>query len=111
MMAIAAFAVTFVLGPLICALLLRFPARLTTLAVIGAAVVIAVTLALRLQAAGQAAQSLVMLWLAWVLAVGMVALAASRHVTALRGRRWLTVIALCATTLPWFGLATARLMV
>lgn len=105
-----AFALSFVAGPLICALLLRLPHGIRTLLAIGLGVVISVTLALRLQMQAATA-SLVALWLAWVLAVAMVAMALRRRIEAPRPRRWVTVIAILATTLPWFGLATARLMV
>ncbi len=112
-MTVGAFVVTFIGGPLICALILRLPAKPPTLIVLGVGVVGAVMLALRMQQMGAdwAVGSLVALWLAWVLAVGMVALAVRRHMTGPRASRWLTVIALLTTTLPWFGLATARLMV
>ena len=107
---IGAFVASFIFGPLLCALALSLPARPLSLLVLGAGVVAAVSAALRLQQ-GSAVPSLIALWLAWVLAVSMVALALSRRLSAPRARRWLTVIALLTTTLPWFGLATARLMV
>ena len=40
----------------------------------------------------------------------MVGHALYRRLEGRRARRWITVIAILATTLPWFGLATARLM-
>lgn len=108
-----AFVLCFAVGPMLASLVLRLPARRLVLMGLGLGVVGSVSAALRLQRGGmeQVLSSLVALWLAWVLAVGMVALAVSRHVTSARARRWLTVLALLTTTLPWFGLATARLMV
>lgn len=105
-----AFTVTFVLGPLLCAALLQLPSRLWTLIALALGMVGSTLYALRLM--GQdPARALLALWLGWVLAVAMVAVAIRRRITAPRARRWVTVFALLATTLPWFGLATARMMV
>ncbi len=110
--ALIGFLVCFAVGPLICAALLRLPARTWVLLALSVSVVICVTLALRWRLAGgdQALISLVALWLAWVLAVAMVAQAFKARLRAPRQRRWLTVAALLSTTLPWFGLATAQMM-
>ena len=109
---IIAFLVTFVAGPSLCALLLRLPSRFWSLGMLAIGVAASSLAALRLQATGGAASlSLLLLWLAWVLGVTMTALALRARVLNYRARRWLTVLALLATTLPWFGLATARLMV
>ncbi len=105
-----AFALSFIGGPLLCALVLRLPHKLWALVILGAGVVVSVTLALRWQTE-QAAQSVVALWLAWVLAVAMVTMALRRRIAAPKTRRLVTILALLATTLPWFGLATARIMV
>lgn len=102
------FLVSFVGGPLLCSALLALPRSLFVLLVLAGAVVVSMTLALRFQG-GRPVLSLGLIWLGWVLAVAMVALAVMRR--APQTRRWVTVIALLATTLPWFGLATARLMV
>ena len=73
---------------------------------------ICMLLALRLQAqaGGTGLVSLGSLWLAWISAVAMVAMALRRLAPTVSVRRWLTIGALLATTLPWFGLATAQLM-
>ena len=107
---ILAFLASFVAGPALCALLLRLPAKVWMLALLAAGVGVAGLTALRLQAAGQAMPSLALLWFAWVLAVAMVAMALRGRMPTPRARRWLTIIALLATTLPWFGLSTAQWM-
>ncbi|MFW2542698.1 hypothetical protein ACN2XU_08660 [Primorskyibacter sp. 2E107] len=112
-MTFLAFVLIFGAGPLLCALLLRLPTRLSVLIGLGLAAIFCVTLALMLQSLGpmRMLSSLILLWLAWVLAVAMTGHAFLRRLTGLRARRWVTTIALLTTTLPWFGLATARLMV
>ncbi|WP_425101579.1 hypothetical protein [Tropicibacter sp. S64] len=108
-----AFVIIFVAGPLLCALLLRLPTRLSLLIGLGLASIVCVMLALMLQSLGpmRMLSSLILLWLAWVLAVAMTGHAVLRRLTAPRARRLVTIVALLSTTLPWFGLATARLMV
>lgn len=109
---IIAFLVTFVAGPALCALLLRLPSRVWSLGLLAIGVTVSGLGALRLQITGAPAHvSLLLLWLAWVLGVAMMALALRTRIRNYRARRWLSVLALLATTLPWFGLATARLMV
>ena len=88
---IAAFVVTFVGGPLLCALLLRLPATLGTLIALGLLVVVTSTGALTAEGRMPLA-SLLMMWLGWVAACAMVAHALRRRITALRPRRWITVI-------------------
>lgn len=111
--ALIAFAACFIGGPLICAVLLRLPERIWALLVLAVAVVLSVTMALsyRLADVDSHATSLVLLWLAWVLAVSMVALALRSKISNRKARRWVLILALLATTLPWFGLATAQMMV
>ncbi|KUF10629.1 hypothetical protein [Pseudoponticoccus marisrubri] len=105
-----AFGMTFVGGPLLCALLLRLPHGVRTLGALAVAMALTMAAALALQGRS-AAGSLAMLWLAWVLAIAMVAMALRRRASGPRLHRWVTIVALMATTLPWFGLATARMMV
>ncbi|MGH1411944.1 MAG: hypothetical protein ACRBB0_00530 [Pelagimonas sp.] len=109
---IIAFAVTFVVGPALCAWLLRLPPRLGTMAVIGLLIGAAIWAAVHFQntADSNPFLPLIAMWLAWVLGVGMVGLALLRPFSDPRMRRWITFIALMATTLPWFGLATAQMM-
>ncbi len=104
-----AFALCFVAGPLLYALLLRLGGGLTALLALALAVVASALLALVLQPVAPA-PSLVRMWLGWVLAVTMVALALRRQLTAAAPRRAIAILGLCATPLPWFGLATARMM-
>ena len=63
-----------------------------------------------LQNTGAALVSLGLMWLSWVLAVAMVALTLHRHAGHAAPRRGVTIAGLLATPLPWFGLATARMM-
>lgn len=109
--ALIGFVVCFVVGPALCAGLMRLPATLPSLIGLALAILAATMAALRLQSGGAALVSLGLMWLAWVLAVSMAALALNRRATDARLRRWITIGALLATTLPWFGLATADLMV
>ncbi|MCR8549068.1 hypothetical protein M4578_14615 [Salipiger sp. P9] len=102
------FTLCFVAGPLLFALLMRFGQSLTLLLALALGVVSAVLLALLLQDRGALLVSLGMLWLAWVLAVAMVALTLRRRLPPSVPRRWVIIAGLLATTLPWFGLATAR---
>ncbi len=106
--ALIAFFVSFVGGPLLCVALLRVPGTVILLLTLAAGVVATMSAALWLEA-GNPLTSLTLMWLGWVLAVAMVAHALRRR-SPRRLHRWITVIAVLATPLPWFGLATARLM-
>lgn len=108
-----AFAITFVGGPIICAALLQLPARLWSIGGLAFLVGLAIVAANQMQKASDTVsyRPLAALWLAWVLGVAMVALALHRRITARNIRRWITLTAILATTLPWFGLATAQMMV
>ena len=101
-----AFAVCFVGGPVLCALLLRLPGTVWALLTLAVCVVLSVTTALSYRLAGTEGHltSLVLLWLSWVLAL-------RSKIDNPTFRRWTLILALLATTLPWFGLATAQLMV
>lgn len=111
--ALIAFGITFVVGPLFCAVLLRLPANLWSITGLALLVGLAIAAANHMQKASDAVsfRPLAALWLAWVLGVTMVALALNRRITARSTRRWITLTAILATTLPWFGLATAQMMV
>ncbi len=106
---VGAFLVTFVAGPLLCAGLLRLPSTLRVLAGLAMAVVVGMGAALWLEPRAPLPSRL-RRWAGWVTAVAMVGHALYRRLEGRRARRWITVIAILATTLPWFGLATARLM-
>ncbi len=109
---LVAFGVTFVVGPVLCAVLLRLPAGLRTMATIGVALVAAIWAAHHFQtsSANGAVEALAAMWLAWVLGVSMVGLALLHRIDHPRVRRGITLTAILATTLPWFGLATAQMM-
>lgn len=106
---LAAFGLSFVGGPALCAGLLLLPSSLQVLLAMAAAVVGTLTLGLVWETARPLA-SLAALWLGWVLAVSMLAHALFRRTTGRRIRRWIKVAAILSTPLPWFGLATAQMM-
>ncbi|SPF81241.1 hypothetical protein [Pseudoprimorskyibacter insulae] len=114
---LTAFAVTFLAGPAIFAALMRLEPglfRLTALALL-ALLAGASGMGLRTHEASwlpvtPEVATLLLLWLSWVIAVALVAMALRWRITQARPRRTITVLGLLATTLPWFGLATARLM-
>lgn len=110
---IIAFAVNFVVGPVICVLLMRLPARPLIILGMGVGMAAAIFAADRLteQNGLGAFLPLALLWLAWILGVSMMALALRRRFSAPRHRRRITLIAILATTLPWFGLATALTLI
>jgi len=104
-----AFAVTFLAGPFIYLMLVRtqtplvlLPLALATLGSTGAAFALSKS---------QPIWSLGSLWLAWVLTVTLLVLALKQRLTQPRAWRACFVIGLLATTLPWFGLAAAQMMV
>ncbi|MFD1340976.1 hypothetical protein [Litorisediminicola beolgyonensis] len=106
---ILAYGLCFLAGPLIFLMALRAdPGRSTALA-LGILVLAALVLAARLQSTTPAA-ALAALWLAWVGTVALLARAARARLTDPRTRRWGLVAGLLATTVPWFGLATALWM-
>ena len=109
---VLAFLTAFVAGPALCAALLRLPARAPVLALLAGGVAVSSLAALRWQALGDPPLiPLGLFWLGWVLAISMVAIAVRDRLIDPEARRWTTVLALLSTTLPWFGLATARTMV
>lgn len=104
-----AFVLSFVAGPLLCAAAIRLPERTSSVAALALAMVAVTAFGLSRQGSNPPL-SLTAMWLGWVLAVAMVALALRRRISQPGPRRLILIIALLATTLPWFGLATARLM-
>ena len=104
-----AFVLSFVAGPLICAAALRLPEHISTLTVLALGMIGITAFGLTRQG-DNPALSLTAMWLGWVLAVAMVALALRRRIIDPRARRLILILALLATTVPWFGLATARLI-
>lgn len=107
---LTAFLVAFAGGPMLAALLLRLPARVPVLIGFSSAVILTMGIAAFLQGRS-ALGSLIALWLGWVLAVVMVALAVRRRLPGPRTHRWTAIGAVLASALPWFGLATAQMMV
>ncbi|MDO6584875.1 hypothetical protein Q4543_05040 [Salipiger sp. 1_MG-2023] len=108
--ALAVFVTCFVAGPLLFALLLQYGNSLRVLLSLALATVASVVAALLMQAGGWMLSALAMLWLAWVLALALLAVTTRRRLGTAR-QRWTMIIGLLATTLPWFGLATARSLV
>lgn len=106
---LAAFVISFVVGPVLCAVFLKLPSTVVVLVSMAALVVAPMAVALWLETRAPIA-SLTLMWLGWVAACAMVGHAFLRRLDGPRLRRWITVTAILSTTLPWFGLATARLM-
>ncbi|MHA7875702.1 hypothetical protein [Roseivivax sp.] len=100
-----AFALCFGAGPLLYVLALRTPPSRVNLA---ALVVGALTLALAGITLGplRPLAALICLWLAWIAALAC-ATTAAQKLAGGRGSRWTRLGGSLATTLPWFGLATA----
>ena len=104
-----AFVACFVAGPLIYSALVRVaavPGAIGALCVAGIASVVS-AFALRQPMPGL---SLTCLWLAWVLVISLFVLTLRRRLTSVKVWRASFVTGLFATTLPWFGLATAQLV-
>lgn len=108
--ALVVFGACFLAGPPLFALLLRVGPSRALLLSLAPGVMATALLALLLQNAGAALVSLGLMWLSWVLAVAMVALVLRRQASHATPRRWVAIAGLLATPLPWFGHATARMM-
>jgi hypothetical protein len=52
-----------------------------------------------------------LIWLAWIAILAFVAQILRQQDPHSRRRRWTAVIGAVATTIPWFGLASARMMI
>lgn len=104
------FLTCFVAGPSLCALLLRLPGEWPTMLGIGTLGLICAWVAVFLPNLNPRLilWSLAALWLAWVLCISLAGLAFKKRAQSYKAQRWITFIALLATPLPWFGLATAR---
>ena len=55
--------------------------------------------------------SLVMMWIAWILVLVLVIRAVRQSFPSRRARRWSRALGAMPTTIPWFGFATAQMMV
>lgn len=106
---LGAFVVCFVVGPALFALVVRAGRRIVVPTALG--VIAAVVAARFFQSRGVALAEVGALWLAWVLAVALVALALRIRLSAPSPRKLVMVTGLLATTMPWFGLATALTLV
>ncbi|MEC3861382.1 hypothetical protein VK792_08800 [Mesobacterium sp. TK19101] len=111
------YASTFVGGPALYSVLMRLKGGLWAVLILAGLVIATAGIALsqmRHSLTGSATPgplvALFFIWLSWVLAVSMVALSFRSRFTTHRGKRRLFLAGLLATTLPWFGLATARMM-
>ncbi|MFY0624057.1 MAG: hypothetical protein JXQ89_20425 [Pelagimonas sp.] len=100
------FIAIFAIGPALCAVLMRLPARKNALMALAMMVVAATFAALWLNGVSPLA-TLSALWMGWICGVAMFALALCRRFYHPQTQRGITIMALMATTLPWFGLATA----
>jgi hypothetical protein len=100
------FVAIFAIGPALCAGLMRLPARKNALMAL-AMLVITATFAAQGLTGISPLGTLGALWIGWICGVAMFALALSRRFYHPQAQRWITILALMATTLPWFGLATA----
>lgn len=108
---LAVFISCFVAAPLLFALLLQFGQSLKLLLALALSVVACIVGALLMQAQDWMLSALALLGLSWVLAIAMVAVTLLRRISGARPRRWIVVIGILATTLPWFGFATARSLI
>ena len=104
-----AFGMCFCVGPMIYALLVRAPAQGRTFVPLAIAVVASITGALVLRQISPV-WSLGGLWLAWVLVLSLFVLGLQRRLRSRSAWRVTFVMGLLATTMPWYGLATARMV-
>ncbi len=103
------FAAVFVAGPSIYAMLLRLTPQNLSLAVPGCALLAAILGAFSLLATLPLA-SLVCLWLAWLLAIALFVPTLKQRELPIWVARSSCVVGLLATTKPWFGLTTAKMV-
>lgn len=108
---VIAFVICFLGGPLIFAAILRVGPGVSRAGLLALAIAASVAAGFWLQSLQASLGALACLWLAWVLAVALVVQVLRRRVPITGGQRWITVSGALATTLPWFGLATARMMI
>lgn len=114
---VIAFASIFVGGPALYSVLMRLKGGVRTVLILAGFIVVTAATALYelrhgltgLSMAGPLV-ALFFIWLSWVVAVSMAVLSLKSWVSTDRGKRRLFLAGLLATTLPWFGLATARMM-
>lgn len=106
---ITAFVLCFAVGPMIYAVIFRQPQSKVLIAALAIAVV-ALLLFSNLFKATLPSTSLMCLWLSWVLAITLVVRTLHARLRTPTSRRWTYIAGIIATTAPWFGLATAKIM-
>lgn len=110
------FAMAFVLGPAVFFLLAQFDGRGWPLALAASLLAIGSFVLQQEAALSVTADHAVLLgsvafiWLAWVLMVVLTVRAMRLHLPGDIARRWSRSLGAVATTIPWFGFATAQLM-
>lgn len=112
------FAMVFVIGPLSYVWFLRLPPSKKQFVGLGCIAVGAtgMSFVLRYLSAGwgvyvtETFAGIALIWIAWISILVFVAQSFRQQYPGAAMRRWTTVIGALATTIPWFGLASARMM-
>ncbi|MHA6326946.1 hypothetical protein [Roseivivax sp. CAU 1753] len=104
-----AFAISFAVGPLLF-LALTAPAATTPLLAALAVGTLAMALLGTTLSPAAPLVGLACLWLAWISAVAFVTHTVRRIWDRTGDRGWIRVTGALATTVPWFGLATAQML-
>ncbi len=115
---VSAFGLTFVGGPLLFAALLKAKSRPPIIALLASVIIVLMLLAMQQLAQFQqhsadlgAFRPLVFLWLAWIVAIAMMVIALRPRMPTDWAQRRLFLIGLLSTTVPWFGLTAAQMVV
>ncbi len=106
---ITAFVLCFVVGPMIYAIIFRRPLTKALIAALAISVV-ALLLFSNLFKSTTPSAALLCMWVSWVLAITLVVRALYTRLRTQSTRRWTYIAGMIATTAPWFGLATAKMM-
>ncbi len=113
------FVVVFALGPWVFLRLMRLPSLPASFFRLSAFVVVIIAASLWLQFLAPVPWAaniwalwigMVLIWAAWIAVLALAALALRQVDHGQAMRRWTSVIGAMGTTVPWFGLAAARLM-
>ncbi|UOA28591.1 hypothetical protein [Pseudosulfitobacter sp. DSM 107133] len=113
------FAVVFGLGPWVFLRLMRLTPSTGVLARLALAMVICATASLWLRFLAPVPWGvniwatwlgIGLIWAAWIAVLALVALALRQVDSGRAMRRWTGIMGAIGTTVPWFGLASARLM-
>lgn len=106
------FALLFVVGPLVFRQMLRMGLERKTLGLI--AVVLMVAAIFTRPMIGESDEGLLqfaplmLIWGAWIVVLVMGVMALRRAIPGRQAMRWTAVAGAAGTTVPWFGLASAR---